>query len=284
MTLTDHSAYLARNRDKILKEDLLPQNVMDFYHSLFEFQASIYRDFKSADVDILKVKGKGLPLLKSSQLSFQETLKPFFDSSLDQLTGIIKGYQKDFHFDTLTSALHSDFSLYLQLADQLLNRDYDSLQEFASRTKTSLEGLLFVLVNLFKPVFISLREDVAGDIDGIEWNDAVCPFCSSLPDMSKIVASKNNKRILHCSLCEHEWQFKRVCCTVCGNQDTETLGFYTYEDNHLYRFDHCENCRAYIKTLQIPEQYDDSRYDLAVENIITSFLDASAIDMGYIKP
>jgi len=284
MTIPLHSAYLAQNRDAVLENNLLGANTLDFYNSLFQFQESAYQEIKKAGFDLIRLEDTGLPLLNGNKFSFPEEMRPFFDNALDELLMIVETHQQDILFDSLASMLHDDYSLYLQLAGHLVNRDMDSLQEYATKAKTDMDGLLFVIINLLKPVFISLREDIMGDQGQDNWEEAACPFCSFMPDMAKIVASKNNKRILHCALCEHEWQFKRVCCTVCGNQDTETLGYYTYEDNELYRFDYCEKCRAYIKTLQIPEQFDDSRYDLTVENILTSFLDASALDMGYVKP
>ncbi len=284
MTILDHSDYLNKNREKIIKADLLQEHIIDFYQSLFDFQKSRYLEFKDMDTEILKEKNDSLPVLESHQLDFPETLQPFLDNALKELLEIIENYQKDFRFDTLESMLHSDYSLYLQLVKELMDRDYDSLEKTATTAKTGLEGLLFVVINLFKPVFIALREIHMIEYDTPDWTEPVCPFCGFLPDMAKIVSSKDNKRLLHCALCENEWQFKRVCCTVCGNQDVETLGFFIYEENELYRFDYCEKCKGYIKTLHIPEQFDDSRYNLTVENIITSFLDASAIDMGYKKP
>ncbi len=285
MTILDHSDYLNKNRNMIIEKDLLEGHIIDFYQSLFDFQKARYQELKDMAIELYNVENDTLPVLKSQPLSFPESLQPFLDNALKELLKIIESYQKDFRFDTLESMLHSDFSLYLQLARSLVKRDYDSLEKTAATAKTGIEGLLFVVMNLFKPVFIVLREKHMIDYNEQDWaEESVCPFCGFLPDMAKIVSSKDNKRILHCALCENEWQFKRVCCTVCGNQDVETLGFFTYEEDELYRFDYCDKCRGYIKTLHIPEQYDDARYDLTVENIITSFLDASAIDMGYKKP
>ena len=187
MTILDHSDYLNKNREKIIEADLLQEHIINFYQSLFDFQKSSYLEFKNIDIELLKEKNDSLPLLENHQLDFPETLQPFLDNALKELLKIIENYQKDFRFDTLESMLHSDFSLYLQLVKGLIDRDFDALEKTATRTKTGIEGLLFVVINLFKPVFIALRETHMIDYDAPDWTEPFCPFCGFLPDMAKIV-------------------------------------------------------------------------------------------------
>jgi len=121
-------------------------------------------------------------------------------------------------------------------------------------------------------------------IDLSDWDSNTCPFCGFYPEMSKIIKNKDNFRMLHCGLCDYEWQFRRIRCAICGNDDKDSLGYYTAEDDDTHRVDFCNECKGYIKTIWVPDEFEESRYDLTVENVITNYLDATLIDMGYNRP
>jgi FdhE protein len=117
-----------------------------------------------------------------------------------------------------------------------------------------------------------------------EWYNHACPVCGYLPDMEKIVESAEGKKYLHCALCEYEWVYRRIGCAVCGSEDADSLGFLEEEKKTPYRIDYCEKCMGYIKSMRIPKFQDMGRYDLAVENILTAYLDTWAIQRGYSRP
>ena len=101
--------------------------------------------------------------------------------------------------------------------------------------------------------------------------------------MAKIVDSLDGKRFLHWALCENEWPYERLSCTVCGNKDAQKLGYYITEEKTPYRIDYCDECKAYIKTIRLIKSDDPDKYDLYVENIITPYLDYLAIEKGYLR-
>ncbi len=283
--MINHAHNFSVIKSKILEKEIFPADVVEFYQSLFDYQEKWTREFAGHGY-FTPIKISGVPLISKDNFILPVMMQCSSTDSLKELMEIIMKFQSGLDF----SLLHSGPDYIAQLdrsVKYFLSRDIDGLTLEARERNIDLEGYIFIIANWIKPMIAALYEALQKEgkiADLSQWGESTCPVCGYLPDMSKIVASKDNTRVLHCGLCEHEWSYKRISCTVCGNEDHETLGYYIYDDDPLYRFDFCAACRGYIKTIVVPAGQDDVRYDLAVENIASSFLDASAIEMGYQRP
>ena len=102
-----------------------------------------------------------------------------------------------------------------------------------------------------------MREQNSDKFDDADWHASSCPFCGYYSDISKIIEARYNVRILHCGFCENEWKYPRLNCAICENNDQDTLGFFTYDDDNVYRIDFCDVCKGFIKTIRIPEKYTE---------------------------
>jgi len=88
------------------------------------------------------------------------------------------------------------------------------------------------------------------------------------------------KRSLMCSLCSREWEFRRLVCPACGEEQNDRLPVYTAAGLEYVRVEACDTCHAYIKSVDL------TKNGLAVpcvDEIATVSLDLWAEEQGYTK-
>ena len=139
-------------------------------------------------------------------------------------------------------------------------------------------GLLtFVFSTSLRPFLRARAEDLAPFVDDSAWYRRHCPICGGQPDMAALEKDSGRRRLL-CSRCDNEWTFRRLGCAFCPNEDPAKLAYYPTDDD-VYRLTVCEQCRRYLKTIDLREAAGE-RY-LAAERILTVSLDAAAEEAGY---
>jgi FdhE protein len=80
----------------------------------------------------------------------------------------------------------------------------------------------------------------------------VCPFCGSRPQVAALRPEGDGaKRSLICSLCATEWNFKRVACPNCGEENKDRLPVYIAEEFDYVRVDACDTCHSYLKAIDL---------------------------------
>jgi FdhE protein len=62
---------------------------------------------------------------------------------------------------------------------------------------------------------------------------------------------EGGKRCLVCSLCFTEWEFRRLVCPNCGEEDHRKLPVYKADEFPHLRAEACESCRHYIKAVDL---------------------------------
>jgi FdhE protein len=72
----------------------------------------------------------------------------------------------------------------------------------------------------------------------------------------------------------------RIKCPFCGNEEQQTLAYFTVEDDEMHRVDVCNACKRYIKTVDFRTAKDEA--NLEVEAIATLHLDMLASEEGYV--
>jgi FdhE protein len=108
-----------------------------------------------------------------------------------------------------------------------------------------------------------------------------CPFCGEKPQVGVLRGEGDGaKRSLICSLCSTEWDFRRLLCPGCGEENPEKLPVYTAEEVPYVRIEACDTCHMYIKAVDL------SRNGLAVpvvDELATVSLNIWAEEHGYTK-
>ena len=109
----------------------------------------------------------------------------------------------------------------------------------------------------------------------------LCPFCGRKPGSGVLrPLGDGGQRSLICSLCLYEWEFRRIVCPACGEEDHARLPVYTAEEPKHVRVECCDSCRCYIKTVDLTKS---GLADPIVDEIAAIPLDLWAQDHGYAK-
>ena len=90
----------------------------------------------------------------------------------------------------------------------------------------------FLVEESLRPALEFLSEKYRDTIAGSKWSEGYCPICGREPKISEL-RGEGGKRFLFCGQCGFEWQFKRIRCPFCGNEDQQTLAYFTIEDLSL---------------------------------------------------
>jgi formate dehydrogenase maturation protein FdhE len=109
----------------------------------------------------------------------------------------------------------------------------------------------------------------------------ICPLCGSKPQVGALrPEGDGGKRTLLCSLCATEWDFRRIVCAACGEEDVDKLAVYTAEEFKHVRVEACDTCRRYIKTVDLTK---NGNAIPVVDELATIPLNLWAAEHGYEK-
>lgn len=79
-----------------------------------------------------------------------------------------------------------------------------------------------------------------------------CPRCGSLPLLSVLrQEGDGGKRYLQCALCSQEWEFRRILCAFCGEEDEPKLPVFVSEQFPHIRVESCESCKHYLSSIDL---------------------------------
>ena len=108
-----------------------------------------------------------------------------------------------------------------------------------------------------------------------------CPRCQSDPQLAVIrPEGDGGKRSLLCSFCQTEWEFRRILCPACGEENHEKLPRYSAEGIVAVRVEACDTCHTYLKSVDMTV---DGLAVPVVDEIATAPLDLWAAEHSYAK-
>ena len=112
--------------------------------------------------------------------------------------------------------------------------------------------------------------------DEERWQRGYCPVCGSPPAMAQLVGNDPGRiRLLSCGRCRARWQFPRTACPFCES-DAQRIATVTVEGEDGLRLDHCDACRAYLKTYG-----GQGNEALLLSDWSSLHLDVVALDRGW---
>jgi FdhE protein len=113
------------------------------------------------------------------------------------------------------------------------------------------------------------------------YTGALCPACGGKPQLGVLrPEGEGGKRSLVCSSCATEWDFRRILCPNCAEEDPLKLPRYSAEEFPHVRVEACETCKRYLKSVDL------TLNGLAVplvDEIAAAPLDLWAAEHGYQK-
>lgn len=110
---------------------------------------------------------------------------------------------------------------------------------------------------------------------------AICPSCNRKPVVGVLrQLGEGGARSLICGFCGDEWQFRRLVCPGCGEENDRHLPVLTASDFDYIRVECCEACKTYIKTVDLTR---NGRAEPIVDELASAPLDLWAQERGYAK-
>lgn len=111
-----------------------------------------------------------------------------------------------------------------------------------------------------------------------------CPYCFGKPQVSFLRAAEagaeSGNRHLVCATCLSSWEFRRVVCASCGEEQPSKLSYYQTTEYEHVRIEACESCKHYLKRIDL------TRLGFAVplvDDVAAAALDLWATETGYAK-
>jgi FdhE protein len=222
---------------------------------------------------IAKKLAGGLPLLDFSTGDFNFTpAKDYFLRLLEISEKRAPGETTEFIRQTREGKI--DF-------DEMIRNSFNagSNEELA----LDIDEDAFDLVELFveeslRPALESFAEKYGDIIRSSGWDEGYCPICGKEPKIGEIKGDEEG-RFLFCNQCGFEWHYSRIKCPFCGNEEQQTLAYFTVEEEERYRVDVCNICKRYVKMVDFRGSKEKANLD--VEDIATLHLDMLAAEEGY---
>jgi formate dehydrogenase accessory protein FdhE len=80
----------------------------------------------------------------------------------------------------------------------------------------------------------------------------VCPLCGGRALFGVLrLEGDGGKRCMVCSFCGYEWEFRRILCPTCGEEEEKKLPVYVAEQFPHVRVEACETCKFYVRTIDL---------------------------------
>jgi FdhE protein len=110
---------------------------------------------------------------------------------------------------------------------------------------------------------------------------SVCPLCSAKPQVGVLRPEGDGaKRSLICSLCATEWDYRRLVCPSCGEEDVHKLAVYSAKEFQYVRVEACDTCRCFLNTVDLTK---NGNAIPVVDELATIPLSLWATEQGYAK-
>jgi FdhE protein len=109
----------------------------------------------------------------------------------------------------------------------------------------------------------------------------LCPFCKRKPVLGVLrPLGDGGQRSLVCSFCLAEWEFRRIVCPGCGEENHAKLPVYSADELKHVRVECCDSCQTYIKTVDMTKS---GLAEPIVDEMASIPLDLWAQKQGYTK-
>jgi FdhE protein len=212
-------------------------------------------DFSSGDFDLTVSKKYFMELLKIAEKRFP-----------DEAKGLVRRF-KSGDID-IEKVILASFAAY----EEEIEEEFDEADEY-----------LLDIIDLFaeeslRPALQKVADKYGDVINRLGWSEGYCPICGKEPKIGEI-KDEPGKRYLFCNQCGFEWHYRRVKCPFCGNEEQQSLAYFTVEEDERYRVDVCNECKRYIKIVDFRKSDEEANLD--VEDIATLHLDMLANEEGY---
>lgn len=235
--------------------------ILRFYGAIARFQEKFYREIEGSRV-VREVAADANPFGRRLEREPPRHFRPFLSVVERSGPGKLREAAREHaagdensHFELLAAFWEGDGTVLAAGTDDFFARAF--LQPFAVAVRTRAH---------------------------LQWKGPtayVCPFCKRKPGMGVLrPLGDGGQRSLVCSFCLAEWEFRRIVCPGCGEEDPAKLPVYTAEELQHVRVESCESCKSYIKTVDLTKS---GLGEPVVDEMASVPLDLWAEEHGYSK-
>jgi len=170
-----------------------------------------------------------------------------------------------------------------QVAHDLRNSDPHSWTDLFTQSFTHIDSPTdpqeFLVLAFLQPYAEFARSQANLQLGG--YTSLLCPLCNRKPALG-ILRSQGDggRRSLLCGFCLTEWEFRRLICAGCGEEDHAKLPVYTAAELPYIRVECCDTCRTYIKTIDLTK---NGLAEPLVDELASVPLNLWAQEHGYAK-
>jgi formate dehydrogenase accessory protein FdhE len=137
----------------------------------------------------------------------------------------------------------------------------------------------FLALAFLQPYAELVRSRAGLQLDG--YTRSLCPFCDRRPAFGVLRQQGDGaRRNLLCGFCLCEWEFRRIVCPACGEEDQTKLPIYTAAQFSHMRVECCDACHTYIKSTDLTK---NGLADPLVDELASVPLDLWAQEHDYGK-
>jgi FdhE protein len=170
-----------------------------------------------------------------------------------------------------------------QVAHHLRSSDPDSWTDLFTQCWTHIEAPTdpqeFLVMAFFQPYAEFARSRAPLRLEG--YTSLLCPFCNRKPGLGVLrQQGDGGRRSLLCGFCLAEWEFRRLVCPGCGQEDHSKLPVYTAAELPHIRVECCDTCQTYIKSIDLTK---NGLADPLVDELASVPLNLWAQEHGYAK-
>jgi FdhE protein len=174
-------------------------------------------------------------------------------------------------------------ALLAQVAHELRGLDPASWTDLFTECWTHIDAPTdpkeFVVLACFQPYAEFARSQANLRLEG--YTSLLCPFCNRKPAAAVLrQQGDGGRRSLLCGVCLTEWEFRRLICPGCGQEDHARLPVYTAAELPYIRVECCDACQTYVKCIDLTK---NGLADPLVDELATVPLNLWAQEHGYAK-
>lgn len=221
-----------------------------------------------------KLRG-GFPLVDLSQLDFIDLARP-----REYFLGLLRLAQAKGHpaAAELEREILDGTLDFRELLTGAIEPEASDDDDPGNEQSIASFGMLdFLLDECLRPELERVAEKYAPVINDIGWSEGSCPVCGEEPKIGEFKTDDTCQ--LFCYQCGFRWSFDPMRCPFCGNEEGQSLSYFTVEGEEKYRVDVCHKCNRYIKMVDFRHLTEPANLD--VEDIATLHLDVLAYEEGY---
>ena len=245
-----------RRAEHLAAEHPFAAEILNFYIHTARFQEGLYQRLESAS-------GNRAPSSPSAPLELPElfTSFPAFLSLVEE-----QGPAR------LAQVAHD-------LRNSNPNFRTDLFTECWTNIDSPTDPQEFLVLAFLQPYAEFVRSRAPLQLDG--YAHPLCPFCNRKPALGVLRPQGDGaRRSLLCGFCLTEWEFRRLVCPGCGQEDHAKLPVYTAAELPYIRVECCDTCQTYIKSVDLTK---NGLANPLVDELASVPLNLWAQEHGYAK-